>query len=57
MQMKFEMSDIQNHFIIIIIFLPFVHSCDLQCADNRGTTPLHWAAAANQLGLVQLLLR
>ena len=57
MQMKFEMIDIQNHFIIIIIILPFIHSCDLQCADNRGTTPLHWAAAANQLGLVQLLLR
>lgn len=32
-------------------------SCDIHCADNKGTTPLHWAAAANQPGLVQLLLR
>ncbi len=36
---------------------PHKCSCDLHCTDNNGTTPLHWAAAGNQPGLVQLLIR
>jgi len=32
-------------------------SCNLHATDHNRTTPLHWAAAANQPGLIQLLLR
>lgn len=39
------------------MLLYLAHSCDLHATDIKGTTPLHWAAAGNQSGIIQLLLR
>lgn len=41
----------------VAISIPSLLSCDLHSRDDRGTTPLHWAAAANQPSILQLLLR
>ena len=43
--------------VTMIIALCVWYSCDIHSRDNRGTTPLHWAAAANQPSIIQLLLR
>ena len=39
------------------VIISLYYSCDLHVTDYKGTTPLHWAAASNQMGIVQLLLR
>ena len=47
----------KRYFIKIAAAYILSCSCDLHSRDDSGTTPLHWAAAANQPGIVQLLLR
>lgn len=47
----------KRYFIKITAAYVLSCSCDLHSRDDSGTTPLHWAAAANQPGIVQLLLR
>lgn len=56
--MDSTMTSLQCGFIVMVCLHTIMsHSCNLHWTDLKGTTPLHWAAAANQPGLVQLLLR
>ena len=45
-----------THHLDVVKYLITEHKCSLQCTDNEGRIPLHYACASGKLEMVQYLL-